>query len=135
MLMGRLKMHPRKEIAAPVLEEKILQLYPSLATEIPTDDCNTPDKFLLNDKFCLINVAFSDELSDEALGSQKCATHAELDAGLVCSKSLIWVTVENRFNEGFPSDGPDGMTHLLICCISHTHCFTKMTPQWILLLW
>jgi hypothetical protein len=31
------------------------------------------------------------------------------EAGLVGSKSLFWVSVKNRFNEGFPSDGPDGM--------------------------
>ncbi len=92
-----------------MLDKKILQLYPSLAAEIPADDCNTPDKFLLNDKFCLINVVFSDELSDEALRSEQCATHAELDAGLVGSKSLFWVTVENRFNKGFLSNGPNGM--------------------------
>jgi hypothetical protein len=48
-------------------------------------------------------------VSDEALRSEQCGTRAELDAGLVGSKSLFWLTVENRFDEGFPSDGPDGM--------------------------
>jgi hypothetical protein len=52
---------------------------------------------------------FLDALSDEALRSEQCAMHAELDAGLVGSKSLFWVIVEKRFDEGFPSDGPDGM--------------------------
>jgi hypothetical protein len=88
--------------------EKNLQLYPSLAAEVPADDCNTTDKFLQNDKFPLINVVFSYELPDEALISEQCAKSAELDADLVGSTSLFWVMVENRFNEGFPSDGPDG---------------------------
>jgi hypothetical protein len=48
-----------KEVkVARVLEKKILQLHPSLAAEIPADDCNTPEKNLLNDKFRLINVMF-----------------------------------------------------------------------------
>jgi hypothetical protein len=92
-----------------VVGEKNLTAVPSLAAEIPADDCNTPDKFLVNDKFHLINVFFSDELSDDNLRREQCATRAELDAGLVGSKSLFWVTVENRFNESFPSDRPDGM--------------------------
>jgi hypothetical protein len=34
-----------KEVkVARVLEKKILQLHPSLAAEIPADDCNTPEK-------------------------------------------------------------------------------------------
>jgi len=72
----------KEVIVARVLEKKILQLYPSWAAEIPEIDDNASDKFLLNDKFCLINVVFSDELSDEAIRSEESATHAELDAVL-----------------------------------------------------
>jgi hypothetical protein len=35
----------------------------------------------------MINVGFPDELSDEALRSEQCATCTELDAGLIGSKS------------------------------------------------
>ncbi len=97
----------KEAIVACALEEKKRQ-YPSLAAEIPAVDCSTPDKISLNDKFRLINVVFSDELADESLRSEQCATCTELDAGLVGSKSIFWVVVAKRFNEGFPSDGPDG---------------------------
>jgi hypothetical protein len=75
------------------LEKKVLQLYPSLAAEILANGCNTPNKFLLDGKFFLINGAFSDELSDEALRGEQCATCTKLDAGLVGFKSLFCVTV------------------------------------------
>jgi hypothetical protein len=81
-----------------------------LAAEIPEIDGNASDKFLLNDKFRLINVVFSDELSNEAIRSEESATCAELDAGVVGYKSLFWTMAENRFNEGFPPEGVDGMT-------------------------
>jgi len=81
-----------------------------LAAEIPEIDGNASDKFLLNDKFRLINVVFSDELSNEAIRSEESATCAELDAGVVGYRSLFWTMAENRFNEGFPPEGVDGMT-------------------------
>jgi hypothetical protein len=65
---------------------------------------------LLNDKFRLINVIFSDELSDLAISSEDSSTCAELDAGLVGHKSQFWRMVESRFNEGFPPESADGMT-------------------------
>jgi len=64
----------------------------------------------MNDKFRLINVIFSDELSDLAIRSEDTVTRAELDAGLVGHKSKFWTLVATHFNEGFPPDSVDGMT-------------------------
>jgi hypothetical protein len=62
----------------------------------------------ISDKFRLINVIFSDELSDAALSSEDSSTRADLDAGLIGYKSPFWKAVEQRFNHGFPPDGVDG---------------------------
>jgi hypothetical protein len=64
-------------------------------------------------------------LADEALRSEQCATRAKLDAGLVSSKSVFWVTVAKRI-EGFPSDGPDGMTFADILHQTQPLFFNKM---------
>jgi hypothetical protein len=75
-------------IVARELEKRILQLYPSLAAASPySEETETACKFMLNDQFCLINVIFSDELSDLAIHSEDSSTRAELDAGLVGHKS------------------------------------------------
>jgi hypothetical protein len=68
----------------------------------------TASKFTINDKFHLINVIFSEELSDLAIRSEDTCTLAELDAGLVGHKSQFWTMVEYCFNEGFPPDSVDG---------------------------
>jgi hypothetical protein len=70
----------------------------------------TANKFMMNDKFHLINIINSDELSDLAIRSEDTSTQAELDAGLVQHKSQYWSMVESHFNEGFPPDSIDGMT-------------------------
>jgi len=95
---------------ARLLEKKIVQLFPSLGSEIPADATTATNKNSLNDKFHLTDVIFSDELSDLALRSEESATCAELDAGLVGHKSPFWRMVESRFNEGFPPESTDGMT-------------------------
>ncbi len=46
----------------------------------------TANKFTINDKFHLINVILSEELSDLAIRSEDTCTRAELDAGLVGHK-------------------------------------------------
>jgi len=65
------------------LEKKIFQQY-APGDRIPSSTSETLPrlaKFGLNDKFCLINVIFSDELCDCALTSEQSATQAELDTG------------------------------------------------------
>ncbi len=106
-------------------DEENLQLYPSLAAEIPAVHSTAAEKFLLNDKFHLINFAFSDQLSDEVMRSEESATHAELDAALVGHKSYLCCMLETRFYE--VSEGPDEMA------FAFAHWFTKMIPQWIIL--
>ncbi len=99
-------------IKARSLEKKIFQQY-APGDRIPSSNSETlprPAKFGLNDKFCLINVIFSDELCDCALTSEQSATQAELDTGKVGHRSPFWQMVENHFNEGFPPDGVDGRT-------------------------
>jgi hypothetical protein len=98
----------KEVIVARLLEKRILQLHPSSATLFPEEV--TPSKFTINDKFRLINVIFSEELSDLAIRSEDTCTRAELDAGLVGHKSQFWTMVESCFNEGFPPDSVDGMT-------------------------
>ncbi len=58
----------------------------------------------------MINVIFSEELSDLAIRSEDTSTHAELGAGLVSHKLQLWTAVESVFNEVFPPDSVDGMT-------------------------
>jgi hypothetical protein len=74
---------PKEVIVAQLLEKKIVQLFPSLEFEIPADTTTTTNKISLNDKFHLINIIVSDELSNLSLRSKESATCAELDAGLV----------------------------------------------------
>jgi len=118
-------------IIARLLEKKIFQQYapgdrtPSSTSE--TLPCRAKfglnDKF--NDKFCLINVIFSDDLCDCALTSEQSATRAELDTGLVGHRSPFWQMVENRFNEGFPPDGYM-VGPLVTYFITYTLIFTRM---------
>jgi hypothetical protein len=56
-----------------------------LAADIPANatTATVPQKISINDKFHLIDVIFSDELTELALRSEELATQAELDAGLV----------------------------------------------------
>jgi hypothetical protein len=70
----------------------------------------TSSKLMMNDKFQLINIIFSDELSDLAIRSEDTSTRAKLDAGLVGHKSQFWTMVESHFNEGLPPGSVDGMT-------------------------
>jgi hypothetical protein len=74
-----------------------------LTAQLTDDGSSTGSKFLLNDKFNLINVIFSEELSELAMRSEEATSHADLDAGLVGYKST-------RFKEGFPAGGVDGVT-------------------------
>jgi hypothetical protein len=91
-----------------------------LDAEIPEDVTATaPNKISLHDKSCLINVIFSNELTELALRSKESATRAELNAGLAGYNSPFWRIVEARFNEGFPSDGADGMAFADL--IHHLH--------------
>ena len=100
----------KEVIIARLVEKKILQLHPSLATSLPNmQEGEAARKFMLNDKFRLINVIFSDELSDLAISSEDSSTRAELDAGLVGHKSQFWRMVESRFNERFPPESVDEM--------------------------
>ncbi len=92
----------KEVIVACLLEKRILQLHPSSAPLFPEEV--TPSKFTINDKFRLINVIFSEELSDLAIRSEDTCTRAELDAGLVGHKWQFWTMVESCFNEGFPPD-------------------------------
>ena len=96
-------------------------MFPSLAADVPTNatTVTVPHKISLNDKFHVINVFFSDELTELALRSEESATRAELDAGLVGHNSPFWKIVESSFNEGFPCDGTDGMTFADL--IHHLH--------------
>jgi hypothetical protein len=98
----------KEVIVARLLEKKNLQLHPSLATSLPVEV--TASKFTINDKFCLINVIFSEELSDLAIRSEDTWTCAELDAGLGGHKLQFWTMVDSCFNEEFPPDNVDGMT-------------------------
>jgi hypothetical protein len=101
----------KEVIIARLVEKKNLQLHPSLANSLSNMQEEEPArKFMLNDKFRLINVIFSDELSDLAISSEDSSTRAELDAGLVGHKSQFWRLVESHFNEGFPPESADGMT-------------------------
>jgi hypothetical protein len=91
-----------------------------LEAVIPADATTAaPHKISLNDKFCLMNVFFSDELTELALRSEESAMRAELDAELVGHNSPFWRIVEARFNEGFPSDGANGMAFADL--IHHLH--------------
>jgi hypothetical protein len=54
----------------------------------------TSSKLMMNDKFQLINIIFSDELSDLAIRSEDTSTCTELDAGLVDCKSQFWSIME-----------------------------------------
>ncbi len=76
---------PKEAIIARLLEKKIVQLFPSLAAGIPANvtTATVSHEISLNDKFCLINMIFSDELTELDLRSEELATQAELDAGLV----------------------------------------------------
>ncbi len=71
-------------------------MFPSLAADVPTNatTVTVPHKISLNDKFHVINVFFSDELTELALRSEESATRAELDAGLVGHNSPFWKIVE-----------------------------------------
>ncbi len=99
--------------------KKIVQLYPSLVPRQPDDGNTSANKFLVNVKFCLINVIFSDELSELAMKSEEAATCAELDVGLVGHSSPFWSMVEARFNGGFLSEGVDGMTFVDMIYLLH----------------
>jgi hypothetical protein len=90
--------------------EKMMQLYPTLAGTQHVEDDTVTSRNIANDKFCLINVIFSGELAEVAMGSKEAATHAELDASLVGHKLPFWKMVEFWFNSRFPPDGVDGMT-------------------------
>jgi len=73
----------------------------------------------IHDKFCLINIIFSEELGEMALHSEDTATRTELDAGVIGHNSQFWKLVESHFNSGFPSDGVDGQKYPDI--IHHIH--------------
>jgi hypothetical protein len=69
----------KEVIIARLAEKKILQLHPSLATSLPNmQEGEAARKSMLNDKVRLINVIFSDELSDLAISSEDSSTCAEL---------------------------------------------------------
>jgi hypothetical protein len=72
---------PKEVIVARILEKKMRALCPSL--EVPQDEVVTVSRVTIHDKFCLINIIFSEELGEMALHSEDTATCAELDAGVV----------------------------------------------------
>jgi len=89
------------------LEKKILQLFPSLVADIPANatTATIPHKISLNDKFCLINVILSDDLTDLALRSK-------------------------GFTGSFPCDGTDGMAFADL--INHFHPLShQILLQWL----
>jgi hypothetical protein len=90
---------PKDVMVAWLLEKKMLALCPSL--EVAQEVIATASRVTIHDKFCLINIIFSDELGDMAMHSEESATHPELDAGVVGPKSPCWQFVESRFNDGF----------------------------------
>ena len=53
---------PKEVIVSKLLEKKLMQLHPCLTAQLTDDGSSTDSKSLLNDKFRLINVIFSDEL-------------------------------------------------------------------------
>ena len=71
----------KEVIIAHFLKKKYLQPHPAFATSLNTEGIRTVQKITMNDKFHLINVIFSDDLSDLAVVSKDSSTRAELDAG------------------------------------------------------
>jgi hypothetical protein len=104
-------------IVTRLLEKKMLALCPSL--EVVQEVIATASRVTIHEKFCLINIIFSDELGDMSMHSEESATHAELDAGVVGHKSPFWQLVESRFNNGFLPDGTDGQADADL--IHHIH--------------